>query len=206
MAPGGGGAAALSLVRRSRSSRGMGKILEMGSVARGTRSSNLVQLQLQAAIRQVPAENFEPGRRQLDPALEVPVRYLQPMDSAIPDLARQGGLAADDQYAGAERHLDLVELDPGQGDQDSQHLLALEDVARRLPSWCRTAAMEKLPMEALGSLHRVTGLFPHQRFKLFRHLRLPAPADIVMQSPAGKAPRHPKARRPARNRLSACER
>src|SRR5271163_2574392 len=156
------------------------------------RSSNLVQLQLQAAIRQVPAGNLEPGGRQLDPSLEMPVRDLQPVDPGVPDFARQRGFAADDQDASAERHLDLVELDPGQGDQDGQRLVALEDVARRLPGGGRAVAMKKLPVEALGAFHRLAGLFPHQRFELFRHLSLPAPADIVTQPRAAKAPRHPR--------------
>src|ERR1700740_3086620 len=140
MAPG-GRAAALSLVRRSRSSRGMAEILEIGSTAHSARPSNLVELQLQAAIRQMAAGDLEPRGRQLDAALEMPVRYLQPMDSAIRVLARQRALAADDQYAGAERHRDLVELAPGQGDQDGQRFIALENVARRLPRGGRAAAM-----------------------------------------------------------------
>src|SRR5271167_2983163 len=101
------------------------------------------------------AEDLKPRGRQLDPTLEMPVRYFQPVDPCVPDLARQRCFAANDQYAGAERHLDLVELHSGQGDQDGQRLLALEDVAGRLPGRCRAAAMEELPIKALGAFHRV---------------------------------------------------
>jgi hypothetical protein len=66
----------------------MGKILENGSITHRAGPSDLVELQLQAAVRQVSAGYLKPGGRQLDPALEVPVRYLQPVDSGIPDLAR----------------------------------------------------------------------------------------------------------------------
>src|SRR5215470_20436293 len=138
------------------------------------------------------AGDLKPRRRQLDPALEMPVRYLQPVNPGVPDLARQRGFAANDQYAGAERHLDLVELHPGQGDQDGQRLLALEDIAGRLPGLCRAAAMEELPIEAVGALHRIARLFPHQRFELLWHIRLPAAVDIVTLTPAGKAPRDPR--------------
>src|SRR6516165_11280526 len=113
---------------------GHGKILENGSIEHCAGPSDLVELQLQAAVRQVSAGYLKPGGRQLDPALEVPVRYLEAMDSGIPNFARQRGLAADDQYAGTERDLDLVELHAWQGDQDRQRFIALEDVARRLPS------------------------------------------------------------------------
>src|SRR6516165_10705955 len=119
------------------------------------RSSNLVQLQLQAAVRQVPAGDLEPRGRQLDPTMEMPVRNLQPVNPGVPDLARQRGLAGDDQYTGAERHLDLLKLHPGQGDQDGQRLVAFEDVARRLPSGCRTVTMKKLPVQALRAFHRL---------------------------------------------------
>ena len=46
-------------------------------------SSRLVQLQHQAAIGEMPAGEFEPGRRQLDPSLKMPVRNLQPVDPGI---------------------------------------------------------------------------------------------------------------------------
>src|ERR1700724_1780139 len=125
----GGGAATSSLVRRSWFSRGIGKILEFGSIARGARPSNLVQLQFQTAVRQVAAGNLEPSGRQLDPALEMPLRYLQPVNPGVPHLERQRPFAADDQDAGAERDLDLVGLDPGQGNHDGSRLVALADVA-----------------------------------------------------------------------------
>src|SRR4029077_6711790 len=165
MAPG-GGAATSSLVRRSWFSRGIRKILEFGSIARGARPSNLVQLQFQTAVRQVAAGNLEPSGRQLDPPLEMPLRYLQPVDPGVSDLERQRAFAADDQNAGAERHLDLVGLDPGQGDQDDQRLVALKNVARRLPGGCRGAAPKKLTMETLSAFHRFASLFPSQRFEL----------------------------------------
>src|ERR1700739_4552839 len=160
MAPG-GGATTPSLVRSSWSSRGIGKILEFGSIAHGARPSNLVQVKLQAAVRQVPTGNLEPSGRQLDPALETPLRYLQPVDPGVPDLERQRALAADDQHAGAERHRDLVGLDTGQGDQDDQRLLDLKDVAWRLPGGCRGAATKELTMETLSAFHRFASLFPH---------------------------------------------
>src|SRR5207253_1998584 len=141
----------------------------------------------------MPAGNLEPSRRQLDPPLEMSLRYFQAMDSGVPDLKRQRALAADDQHAGAERHRDLVRLYPGQGDQDGQRLLALENVARRLPSGCRRATTKKLTMESLSTLHRFAGLFPHQRLELSsRHVGLPAPADIVTQSRIRKIPCHPR--------------
>ena len=88
MAPG-GGAAALSAVRKSWSSRGMAISLIMAG--RRDRRSNLVQLQHQAAICQMPAGDLEPRRRQLDPALEVPMRYLQPVDLGVLGLGAAEG-------------------------------------------------------------------------------------------------------------------
>src|SRR5262245_51389762 len=104
----------------------------------------------------------------------MPVRYLETMNSRISNLPRQRGFATDDQHAGAQRHLDLVELYPRQRDQDRQRIPALEDVAWRLPSSSRMTAMEELPIEPLGAFHRIASLFPHQRLKLLRHVRLPA--------------------------------
>ena len=68
----------------------------------GARWSQLVQLQHQAPIGDVTAGYLEQGGRQLDPSLEMPVRYLEAMDAGIPHLAGQGPLAADDQHTGAE--------------------------------------------------------------------------------------------------------
>src|ERR1700758_3757920 len=152
MAPGGGAAGALSALRRSWSSSGMGRSL----INAGARPSNLVQLQLQAAVRVVAVGHLEPGWRQLDAALEMPVRDLQPVNLGVSDFARQRCFPADDQHAGAERPLDSVELVPGERDQDGQRIIALEDVARRLPGSCRAAAVEKLPIKALGAFHRLT--------------------------------------------------
>src|SRR6516164_11559385 len=122
----------------------------------------------------------------------MPVWYLQPVNLGVSDFARQRGLAADDQHAGAECDLDLVKLDPGERDQNRQRVIALEDVTRRLPGGGRAAAVEKLPIKALGAFHRLAGLFPHQRFELSSgHRCLPTAADIVTKSPTGKPPPYP---------------
>src|SRR5262249_62160231 len=121
------------------------------------------------------AGDLKPRRRQLDPALEMPMRYLQPVNPGVPDLARQRGFAANDQYAGAERHLDLVELHPGQRNQDGQRLLALEYVAGRLPGGRRATAMEELPIEAGRGLRRAPPAFPHQTSRPPLPLACPPP-------------------------------
>lgn len=62
----------------------------------GARWSQLVQLQHQAPIGEVTAGYLEQGGRQLDPSLEMPVRYLEAMDAGISHLAGQGPLGAHD--------------------------------------------------------------------------------------------------------------
>src|SRR4029077_15570596 len=92
MAPGGRAPGALSALRRSWSSGGIAEILESGWTAHCAQSSKLVELQLQATVCQMAARDLEPRRRQLDAALEMPVRYLQPVNSRVPNLPRQWGL------------------------------------------------------------------------------------------------------------------
>ena len=167
------GAAAL-LVRSSWSSRGMRKILGM---ARG-RAALARQILCSCSFRQPfarcrPEISNRAGGNSIR-RWKWPCGISSRWILASPTSRGSGRSPLTISTPALRRHLDLVGLDPGQGDQDGQRLVALEDVARRLPGRRRVAAMKKLPMQALGALHRLAGLCPHQRFELsFRHLRLP---------------------------------
>jgi hypothetical protein len=124
------------------------------------------QLQHQAAIREMPTQQLEGLRRQLDAPFEMTVRYLHAQNPGSLHLARQGALTAHDEDASAQYDIDVFELDAGEGDQDSQPVTGFEHVDRRLPM--RTRVMKKLPMQSLGSLHCGAGLRPHLCFELTR--------------------------------------
>src|SRR5205814_1715663 len=107
-------------------------------------------------------------------------------------------VAADDQGAGVEHHLDAVGLDARQRHHDLQFARGFEQVDRRLPS--RSAVIdrpedEELPLQAFGPIEKIASLGPHPGLGIARHVspqcpgqqRLPIElvSNLAVRGPAG---------------------
>jgi len=116
-----------------------------------------MQLHHQTSVGQVSPRNLEPGWRQFDPPLKMAMRDLQPMYPRFRQFRRQWALAADQQHSGAQRDLNPIHFDTGQGNQDRQGVVGLEDVAWRFPVRRRVPAVKKLAVKTLCTFHCLAG-------------------------------------------------
>lgn len=94
------------------------------------------------------------SRGQPDAAFETTLRKLKAMDGRGSHLGRIGPAPRDDEFSLADGGLDLVGLDAGQGDENEDSAVGLEDVDGWLPGDRRPCARrrEELPVHPLGAL------------------------------------------------------
>jgi hypothetical protein len=94
------------------------------------------------------------------PPIEATVRNLEPADHRAVHRCRQSACAGDNQLVRLHGDLDVLWFNAGQGGNDGQALIGLQDVDRRFPIG-RRHGLEELPMQLLGALDHGAGLGPH---------------------------------------------